>query len=170
MFNFKMFKSDVNAALEARIADLESRLKLAHGGIEKTEARNADLTEHNKRQLDLITQLSGTMEVKALTRLKFSCLMPHGAVRESEFTLGLGRCGKTVESLELKRTDEHFVITQWHSDGSKKVFTYNDRDIIGRVQECYEVITVQPNTKYIERLREQAAFERRHRLMGMGRR
>lgn len=164
MFNF--LKAQQNLITNARIAELESQLMAATARAVKAESRNDTLTRCNERQSATIAELSGTIETKALTKLKFTCLMPHGAVRESEFTLGLGRCGKTVESLELKRTTEHFVITQWHDDGSKKVFTYNERDILGRVQECYEVIKVQPNTKYIERLREQEAHERRHRMMG----
>lgn len=164
MFNF--FRNIKVIELEARLVIAEAELKVVKQGLDRASAHNVSLVETNKRQHGMIEQLSGTIETKALTTIKFSCITPLGQLRESTFTLGPGRCGKTVESLDLIHTQESFKITQWHDDGSKKEFTYRIGDIVGRVQTCYEVVTVQPNTKYIERLREQAAWERRARMLG----
>lgn len=157
MFNF-IRRNRTESLMADRIAELEAQVKTL-------SASNGTLRGYNKNLVEDIERLSGVIPVKALTRIKFIAFMPDGTNKETDFVLGPGRCGKTVEQLELKRTSETFEITQWHTDGSKKVFTYRDGDIVGRVQECYEVVNVQPNTFYIERVRQRQAWERRNRMM-----
>lgn len=52
------------------------------------------------------------------------------------FELGLGPCGKTVERLILEPMSggEGISIVQVHDDRTKKVFYYQWRDILGRIE------------------------------------
>lgn len=147
-----------------RIAELEAQLELDRTMHRKVVEHNTRLHHENASMMRRLEQLSAPIVTKALTKVTFTCVMPEGHHRTSEFTLGLGRCGKTVERLELTKTNEQFVIKQIHTDHSHKTFSYKMDDIIGRVQECYETISVEPGTKYAEQMREQLAYERRMRM------
>lgn len=147
-----------------RIADLEARLAATEKHRDDLARNNVVLVNERARMMERLEQLSAPLVTRALTKVTFTCVMPEGHHRTSEFTLGLGRCGKTVERLELKQTNEQFIIKQIHTDHSHKTFTYKMDDIIGRVQECYETVSVEPGTKYAEQMREQLAYERRLKM------
>ena len=53
------------------------------------------------------------------------------------FNLGLGPCGKTVETLEIHYDDTFVTVTQICSDTEKKVFMYRVKDLIGRIEVTY---------------------------------
>ncbi|UTQ80062.1 hypothetical protein 14Stepyanka_00043 [Erwinia phage Stepyanka] len=148
---------------DSRIAELERHLERVTAGREAALKDNNQLREDQSSMFRRLESLSAPLVTKALTKLSFTCIMPEGHMRTSEFTLGPGRCGKTVERLELKRTEGEFIIKQTHTDHSHKTFTYKLTDIVGRVQECYETVSIEPGTKYAEQMRDQLAFERRQK-------
>lgn len=51
-----------------------------------------------------------------------------------EFKLGEGPCGKTVADLYAHVADNCLHIHQRHDDGTSKDFTYQLRDIPGRIE------------------------------------
>lgn len=150
-----------NSKLKARIAQLEAELA-------DSKQKHAETSERLRSARQVLTQVSEEFDEKSLpishkklTRLVFTAMTPDG-LRRSEWTLGLGPCGKTVAGLEFVRGDDTVVIKQFHTDGSHKLFTYKIHDIVGRVQECYELSETTPSTYWHERVREQLA---RARLM-----
>ncbi|WAK44902.1 hypothetical protein pEaSNUABM57_00020 [Erwinia phage pEa_SNUABM_57] len=153
-----------------RIAQLTADLTLLKAKYDKLCEMNQSQAQshanHVERLESAIARLETPIVTKALTRLSFTARLPDNTMVLSEFTLGLGRCGKVVESLELTGTDKLFIIKQWHDDSSFKNFTYDIDDIQGRVQECYEAVSVQPGTHHIDRVRQALEFERRHRMIG----
>lgn len=55
----------------------------------------------------------------------------------AEFTLGLGPCGKVVDSLHCGwngRNENIFWVRQIHVDGTHKMFYYRHADLIGRIE------------------------------------
>ena len=55
----------------------------------------------------------------------------------AEFTLGLGPCGKVVESLHCDwrgTRDDTFYVRQIHVDATHKMFYYRNADLIGRIE------------------------------------
>ena len=59
------------------------------------------------------------------------------ASRLAEFTLGLGPCGKVVQSLHSGwrgREENIFFIRQVHVDGTEKTFYYRHADLIGCIE------------------------------------
>lgn len=77
-----------------------------------------------------------------ITRITFPCRYWHDgahAKKVAEFTLGNGPCGKDVAKLDMEDVNGLFRITQWHGDGSYKVFIYRRQDVLGRIELGYEV-------------------------------
>lgn len=65
-----------------------------------------------------------------------------GVLEVQEFKVGLGPCGKTVNTLSFSRIAVGMAcfieITQWHSDDTYKTFQYPLDQIIGRIELFYE--------------------------------
>lgn len=74
---------------------------------------------------------------RSLTSIKFTANVPHLGWTKTEFSLGLGPCGKTVESLESTEHDDRYVITQRCTDGERKTFEYMKVDVAGRIEKAY---------------------------------
>lgn len=70
-----------------------------------------------------------TLGIKSIM---FNAVLPGGGIHRTEFKLGLGPCGKTVEWLSWERGDVLCKLTQYHTDGSLKEFTYKVDEIVGR--------------------------------------
>ncbi len=148
-----------NSKLKARIAQLEAKLA-------DSKQQHAETSERLKSARQVLNQVSAEFDEKSLpishkklVRLVFTAKTPDG-IKRSEWTLGPGPCGKTVEGFEFTRDADTVVIKQFHTDGSHKTFTYRTADIIGRIQECYEVVDTKPGTYWHERVGEQLARAR----------
>ena len=70
-----------------------------------------------------------TLGIKSIM---FNAVLPGGGIHRTEFKLGLVPCGKTVEWLSWERGDVLCKLTQYHTDGSLKEFTYKVDEIVGR--------------------------------------
>ena len=74
-----------------------------------------------------------TPEVQlGIKSISFIARKPNGDLHATKFTLGLGPCGKTVEWLHWSRGEDTCVLTQYHTDGSLKSFTFKANDVLGR--------------------------------------
>lgn len=54
-------------------------------------------------------------------------------ISQSEFVLGPGPCGKTVDKLDVVYQEHDIIIVQYHTDGTLKEFPYQRRDVLGRL-------------------------------------
>lgn len=94
---------------------------------ETVERLREDLKELHKQLRDR----------RALTSIKFTANVPHLGWTKTEFSLGEGPCGKTVESLEFTEQVDRYVITQRCTDGERKTFEYMKGDVSGRIEKAY---------------------------------
>lgn len=76
-------------------------------------------------------------ERRQLAAVKFTAHVPHLGWAKTEFKLGLGPCGLTVDSLQFEEKPDRFVLTQWCTNGERKEFTYMKVDISGRIERAY---------------------------------
>ena len=155
-----------NSKLKARIAQLEAELA-------DSKQQHAETSERLKSARQVLNKVSAEFDEKSLpishkklVRLVFTAKTPDG-IKRSEWTLGYWPLwGKTVEGFEFTRDADTVVIKQFHTDGSHKTFTYRTADIIGRIQECYEVVYTEPGTYWHDRVKERLVWERRMRFRG----
>lgn len=70
-----------------------------------------------------------------LKAIKFTANVPLCGWSKTEFKLGVGPCGLTVDRLKWVELDDRYVLTQYHSDGSRKEFEYLKDDIKGRIEK-----------------------------------
>lgn len=70
-----------------------------------------------------------------LKAIKFTANGPLNGWTKTEFKLGVGPCGLTVDHLKWVELDDRYVLTQYHSDGSRKEFEYLKDDIKGRIEK-----------------------------------
>lgn len=70
-----------------------------------------------------------------LQAIKFTANVPLSGWTKTEFKLGVGPCGLTVDRLKWVELDDRYVLTQYHSDGSRKEFEYLKDDIKGRIEK-----------------------------------
>lgn len=163
-----MFNFGKKARMESRIFELEQELAKRTRMYTETSQNLRDTRDALKAVTAEFDAKSLPVNEKKLTRLVFTAMTPDG-LKRSEWGLGLGPCGKVVEGFELDSTPDKLIIKQFHDDGSHKVFTYDQHDIVGRVQECYEVVDTKPGTYWHDRVKERIAFDRRLRIMGVRR-
>ncbi|WBF69765.1 hypothetical protein SFP21A_023 [Shigella phage SFP21A] len=152
-----------NSALKARIAELESRLKIK-------DATNERLFEKMGKYVSKVSELEKQIEskrevepfhVKRMVGLKFKALF-NGLYQPTEFKTGPGPCGKTVTHFTTSRDERTLTIHQHHTDGSSKSFEYRLSDIDGRIQYDYENVMVYGEEA--ERERAHYVFLRRQRF------
>lgn len=93
------------------IRELELKLSAARGEVESYKTPDVNL---------------------GIKSISFMARKPNGDLHDTKFTLGLGPCGKTVEWLSWERGDVLCKLTQYHTDGSLKEFTYKVDEIVGR--------------------------------------
>ena len=138
---------------------LELRLKEARATLSAQGKENRELTEsHHRLKMEYrikvkdCESLRETVERlredlkelrvllrdrRALTSIKFTANVPHLGWTKTEFSLGVGPCGKTVESLEFAEQVDRYVITQRCTDGERKTFEYMKGDVSGRIEKAY---------------------------------
>lgn len=152
-----------NSALKARIAELESQLKIK-------DATNERLFEKMGKYVSKVSALEKQIEskrevepfhVKRMVGLKFKALF-NGLYQPTEFKTGPGPCGKTVTHFTTSRDELTLTIHQHHTDESSKSFEYRLSDIDGRIQYDYENVMVYGEEA--ERERAHYVFLRRQRF------
>ncbi|AZF88068.1 hypothetical protein HOU66_gp06 [Pectobacterium phage Arno160] len=72
-----------------------------------------------------------------LKRIYFTVMMPSGSMQEHAYMLGEGPCGKVVSKLSVISTRHTITITQYHTDGTHKIFTYPWKLVESKVTEEY---------------------------------
>lgn len=82
-----------------------------------------------------------------ISRLVFDALKPDGTTHHTDFKLGLGPCGKTVEWLTWEQHGDRMHLTQYHTDGSLKVFKFHREDIVGREVEQMEELKLRKGSR-----------------------
>lgn len=139
-------------SLELRLK--EARETLSHQGYDNrrlTKAHNELKAEYRHKvrdcenMVETISRLREDLKElrvllrdrRALTSIKFTANVPHLGWTKTEFSLGEGPCGKTVESLEFTEQVDRYVITQRCTDGERKTFEYMKGDISGRIEKAY---------------------------------
>lgn len=82
-----------------------------------------------------------------LSRLTFDAVKPDGTIHHTDFKLGLGPCGKTVEWLTWEPVGDQMYLTQYHTDGSLKRFKFYRTDIVGREVEQMEALKLRKGSR-----------------------
>lgn len=73
---------------------------------------------------------------ETLTSVKLHCRIPmYSGHQKTEFKLGLGPCGLTVDKLMFTEQDDKFTITQICTNGERKTFDYYKADVAGRIEK-----------------------------------
>lgn len=135
---------------ENQLTELENRYKQSqrHFEIAHDNCKELQCDVANKRSTILYQQ----EEVKALRdnikklhdelglrqklkAIKFTAKHPLYGFTKSKFKLGLVPCGLTVNSLKWTEFDDRYVLTQYHSNGSRKEFEYLKEDIKGCIKK-----------------------------------
>lgn len=104
-----------------------------------TEKRERECAEADVRRLEkTLKDLRAQMGERAkLCGIKFTANIPLAGWTKTEFKLGVGPCGKEVISVQLVEKPDHYVVTQWCSDGERKEFEYKKEDVAGRIERAY---------------------------------
>ena len=76
-------------------------------------------------------------ERSKLCGIKFTANIPLTGWTKTEFKLGVGPCGKEVISIQLVEKPDHYIVTQWCTDGERKEFEYKKEDVAGRIERAY---------------------------------
>jgi len=91
-----------------------------------------------KRLDGTIRELNGELDNrKKLSGVKFTARVPTSGWTKTEFTLGNGKCGKEVIALTFTEELDHYLLTQFHSDTTRKTFKYLKEDVAGRIELAY---------------------------------
>lgn len=97
------------------------------------------LTEQNRELLhENDEQRKALRERSALKAIKFVANVPHKGWTSTEFKLGVGPCGLEVSSITWTEQGDLYLLTQWHTDGSRKVFEYKKTDVQGRIEKYFK--------------------------------
>lgn len=131
-----------NRVLTAANKKLTNELKYSEKCMEIT-SRNYEKEIEKLREMTEETA-TGVFGIKSI---HFTAIKPDGTLHDTKFTLGLGPCGKTVEWLRWERNLSTCVLTQYHTDGSLKVFTYRDADMLGREVIEKEVLPLRKGSR-----------------------
>ena len=146
MFGKSKLKAQIKE-LNMKAAYFERALSVRDKDNERLKAKLAE-SKHK-----LLTPLSA-VTVKRMVGIKFKALFD-GKYQPTEFTIGLGKCGKVVHYFEVtKRDDRTLTIHQYHVDGSQKDFEYRLSDIDGRIQYDYELVKVYGEEAEQERINQ----------------
>lgn len=152
-----------------QIDDARHSLKGAEDALRSAKSTNKYMERHmeivEKRMQQEIDRLKDVSEdsckILGIKSIEFTARNPCGDLHKTTFTLGLGTCGKTVEWLKWSRYADTAVLTQYHTDGSLKEFTFKTADILGR-----EIIEKEEMNLRKES-RAMLAIKAKHRLPGM---
>lgn len=144
--------NSTSKALDEVNQRLESTLKHereVHYNVDRKyrEEQQAHLTEKREReyaeedvknlQRDLKELRDKMGERSKLCGIKFTANIPLTGWTKTEFKLGVGPCGKEVTSIQLIEKPDHYIVTQWCTDGERKEFEYKKEDVAGRIERAY---------------------------------
>ena len=107
---------------------------------EKNEAiRELSYTEEDLKRAEAeLKELRDKMgERSKLCGIKFTANIPLTGWTKTEFKLGVGPCGKEVTNIQLVEKLDHYIVTQWCTDGERKEFEYKKEDVAGRIERAY---------------------------------
>lgn len=139
-------------SLESERDEALRRLKGSRESEERYDAKlravMADLRGEKQQREDAESELNHYMaDVKRLTEMvhqrtklcgiKFTANIPLTGWTKTEFKLGVGPCGKEVISIQLIEKPDHYIVTQWCTDGERKEFEYKKEDVAGRIERAY---------------------------------
>lgn len=119
-----------------RYTNIHEHFKESQRGLNDAKARNQYQLTEIKELRDNLKELSDELGLRQkLKAIKFTANVPLCGWSKTEFKLGVGPCGLTVDHLKWVELDDHYVLTQYHSDGSRKEFEYLKDDIKGRIEK-----------------------------------
>lgn len=104
-----------------------------------TEKREREYAEEDVKNLQRdLKELRDKMGGRSkLCGIKFTANIPLTGWTKTEFKLGVGPCGKEVTSIQLIEKPDHYIVTQWCTDGGRKEFEYKKEDVAGRIERAY---------------------------------
>lgn len=107
--------------------------------MHRDEKREREYAEADiKRAEAELKELRDKMGERAkLCGIKFTANIPLTGWTKTEFKLGVGPCGKEVISIQLIEKPDHYIVTQWCTDGERKEFEYKKEDVAGRIERAY---------------------------------
>ena len=119
-----------------RLSRRESRHNIE--AMKRELYRLEQAAEHYKEHIrELYAKRKQEQALKdTLTAIKFHCRVPSfSGHQKTEFKLGLGPCGLTVEKLLFSEDGEKLTITQICTNGERKTFDYYKTEIAGRIEK-----------------------------------
>lgn len=125
------------ARAESRAHQLQEealRAELSH----MREANREHIVDLGAKLKEARTELGNRLKMSGI---KFTANVPNQGWTKTDFKLGKGPCGLTVEALACLEMPDRFVITQWCEGGERKEFTYFKSDIVGRIEYTYRAPT-----------------------------
>lgn len=103
---------------------------------DETYSSNRMYKEENEELRENLKKLSDELGLRhKLKAIKFTANVPLNGWTKTEFKLGVGPCGLTVDRLKWVELDDRYILTQYHSDGSRKEFEYLKDDIKGHIEK-----------------------------------
>jgi hypothetical protein len=130
-------RKELDAAL-GRSTDEVKTLKRLLQNAEQDDKNRCETIRGLREELRELRQT--IKERHAIHGIKFVANVPMKGWTPTEFKLGLGKCGLEVASLVWEEKSDRYVLTQRHTDGSRKVFEYKKEDVQGRIEVFYPAV------------------------------
>lgn len=131
-------KSDELKDKESKLVACWERAKNDERVIKRLEVDAQRDEVRLKEAESLIRELNQKLrERSSIKAVKFVANVPHKGWTSTEFKLGVGPCGLEVVSLQWSEMSDRYVLTQWHSDKTRKTFEYMKEDVKGRIEKHY---------------------------------
>lgn len=144
----------INNDLKDELRSVRSHVKLIEARKEKLNSEVFHVNCDMWRQAETIESLRQELIERheeattfGLSRLTFDAVKPDGTIHHTDFKLGLGPCGKTVEWLTWEPVGDQMYLTQYHTDGSLKRFKFYRTDIVGREVEQMEALKLRKGSR-----------------------
>lgn len=144
----------INNDLKDELRSVRSHVKLIEARKEKLNSEVFHVNCDMRRQAETIESLRQELRERheeattfGLSRLTFDAVKPDGTIHHTDFKLGLGPCGKTVEWLTWEPVGDQMYLTQYHTDGSLKRFKFYRTDIVGREVEQMEALKLRKGSR-----------------------
>lgn len=144
----------INRDLKDELKDARNRAEIHKSSAQRAEneayVRIRQVHEQNATITTLKEALRDRTEEATtfgISRLTFDAIKPDGTIHHTDFKLGLGPCGKTVEWLQWEQLGDRMYLTQYHTDGSLKLFKFYRKDIVGREVEQREALKLRKGSR-----------------------
>lgn len=72
-----------------------------------------------------------------LSGVKFTALLPDGTWTRTNFQIGEGPCGLTVDTLTFEESADRYMITQRCTNGERKEFVYFRDEVKGHIEKTF---------------------------------